>query len=905
MLIGVAALASAQEPVAPRLRLRDSVHEATQTPIRQGSFWVYEDRASQAGRVLELDVVVLPALRTPGEPDPVFVFAGGPGQNVTSHVGRWAQHWMRQSRDIVLVSQRGTGGNNCLTCELPGSDDNLQGYLEPAFDVEAFRACLAELQQRADLTLYSTPLAMDDINDVRQALGYDQINLYGGSYGSRAELVYMRRHPETVRCAILNSVAPIAFKNPLYHARAAQDALEEIFKLTDAKPARRAVFGDLRQKFETVLACLDREPAEATVRHPVTGEPVQVHLSRAAFAEALRIIMYYDHSDVARLILSAYEGDFDLIAQQGMMHNRALRNSLALGMLLCVTCAEDVARIEPDEIVRETRGTFLGDGRVRRQMEICRFWPKSQLPANYGEPVQVYVPVLLLSGTLDPVTPPRWGAEAATHLPKATHVVAPGSHGLSGPCIDDIVRAFLDDPQRPVDTSCVEQLQPGPFRIPPRAPDRETPGEVVLMTLDPGHFHAALVQKTMYEQISPEVYVYAPPGSDVEDHLRRIEAFNTRAEQPTHWREHVYAADDFLEKLLEQRPGNVVVISGNNRNKVKYIRACVDAGLNVLADKPMCIDAAGCDLLAQAFASAKKDGVLLYDIMTERSEITTILQRRLVNTPELFGQLQKGSADDPAVIEESVHHFFKHVAGNPIKRPAWYFDTTQQGEGIVDVTTHLVDLVQWECFPNEPLDFDRDVKMLKARRWPTLISRTQFEQVTHGADFPDYLKDELNDDGLLPVYANGEMIYTLKGVHVRVTVKWDFQAPAGAGDTHYSVMRGTKANVIIRQGPEQNYRPELYVEPAPGADRQPVANALSRAMAEIQQVYPGIGVRIAGSVWQVVIPERCRVGHEAHFRQVTERYLKYLVDGKLPDWEVPNMLTKYRTTTAALDLARQ
>jgi pimeloyl-ACP methyl ester carboxylesterase len=468
LLIGVVAVAGAQESLDPRLHLRDSVHAATGTPMRHGLFRVYEDRVSQSGRVLELDVVVLPALRQPAEPDPVFVFAGGPGQNVTSHAGQWARHWMRQSRDIVLISQRGTGGNNRLTCELPGSDDNLQGYLAPPFDVEAFRACLAELREQFDLRLYSTPVAMDDINDARQALGYDKINLYGGSYGSRAELIYMRRHAETVRCAILNSVAPIAFKNPLYHARAAQDALEEIYKLNDAKPERRAIFGDLRKKLETVLARLERAPAKATVRHPVTGAPVEVRLSRDAFAEALRIIMYSDHSDVARLILRAYEGDFDPIAQLGMMHNRGLRNSLALGMLLCVTCAEDVARIEPDEIVRETRGTFLGDGRVRRQMEICRFWPKSRLPADYGQPVKVDVPVLLLSGTLDPVTPPAWGAEAARHLPRGTHVIAPGSHGLSGPCIDDIMRAFLADPESPVDASCVEAMEPGPFRIPPR-----------------------------------------------------------------------------------------------------------------------------------------------------------------------------------------------------------------------------------------------------------------------------------------------------------------------------------------------------------------------------------------------------------------------------------------------------
>lgn len=465
-LIVIAALARAQDVTEPRLQLHDDVHEASGTPIRQGLFHVYEDREAQSGRVLELDVVVLPALEKPGEPDPVFVFAGGPGQNVAWQAAQWARHWTRQSRDIVLVSQRGTGGNNRLACELPGSDDDLQGYLDPIFSVATFRECLEELQQRADLRHYSTPEAMDDINDLRKALGYDRINLYGGSYGSRAELVYLRRHPNTVRCAILNSVAPISFKNPLFHARGAQDALDQIFELSDAKPARRAVFGDLRKKLRTVLDRLDREPARATVRHPTTGEPVEVRLSREAFTEALRIIMYSDHSDVARLILRAYEGNYDPFAQQGMMRNRALRNGLAFGMLLCVTCAEDVARIEPDEIERETRGTFLGDGRVRRQMEVCKFWPKSNLPADYGEPVRVDVPVLLLSGSLDPVTPPKWGEEAASHLSKGTHIVAPGSHGLGGPCVDAIMSRFLEHPGQPVDTSCVEDLQPGPFRVP-------------------------------------------------------------------------------------------------------------------------------------------------------------------------------------------------------------------------------------------------------------------------------------------------------------------------------------------------------------------------------------------------------------------------------------------------------
>ncbi len=428
-------------------------------------------------------------------------------------------------------------------------------------------------------------------------------------------------------------------------------------------------------------------------------------------------------------------------------------------------------------------------------------------------------------------------------------------------------------------------------------------GEVKLMTLDPGHFHAALVQKTMYDQVSPMVHVYAPEGPDVADHLKRIEGFNNRPENPTNWLQEVYTGDDFLEKMLEQKPGNVVVLSGNNKKKAQYIKACVQAGLNVLADKPMCIDSNGFELLREAFKLAQEKGVLLYDIMTERSEITTILQKELVQNKGVFGRLKKGSVDDPSVVKESVHHFFKYVAGNPIKRPPWYFDTTQQGEGIVDVTTHLLDLVMWESFPGEVIDYQKDVEIKKARRWPTEVSPEQFKKVTRLDDFPDFLKCNLNDKGLLPCYANGEVILTLNGIYAKTSVRWDFQAPEGAGDTHYSVMKGTKADIIIRQGKEQGYRPQLYVQPTEGPDKRQLAEALREAITTLQGDYPGLELEPQGDIWHVLIPDRFRIGHEAHFRQVTERYLKYLVDGRLPDWEVPNMIAKYRTTTEALELA--
>ena len=427
--------------------------------------------------------------------------------------------------------------------------------------------------------------------------------------------------------------------------------------------------------------------------------------------------------------------------------------------------------------------------------------------------------------------------------------------------------------------------------------------EIRIMTLDPGHFHAALVQKAMREGISPVVHVYAPDGPDVDDHLARIEGFNTRADDPTRWDQRVYRGDDYLQKMLKQRPGNVVVISGNNRRKADYILACAEAGLHVLADKPMCVDADGYQKLKKAFAAAQRNGVLVYDIMTERSEITTILQKELMHDAALFGELVEGSIDDPAVVKSSVHHFFKHVAGKPLKRPPWYFDTTQQGEGIVDVTTHLVDLVMWECFPDRVIDAGREIEMLRAKRRPTMITREQYAKVTRLDDFIDGLKPSINEDGVLPCFANGEMDFTVRGVHAQVSVAWNFQAPPGAGDTHYSIIRGSKASVIIKQGEEEKYRPELYVEPAEGADAAECGKALRWSIVRLQMSYPRLGLEVQEGRWRVVIPDTFRIGHEAHFGQVMQRFMEYLAAGSLPEWEIPNMLTKYHTTTAALEAA--
>ena len=426
--------------------------------------------------------------------------------------------------------------------------------------------------------------------------------------------------------------------------------------------------------------------------------------------------------------------------------------------------------------------------------------------------------------------------------------------------------------------------------------------QVKLLTIDPGHFHAALVQKTMYPQVSPDVHVYAPEGPDVQQHLNRITSYNTRAADPTAWNEIVYKGDDFFEKMLSDKAGNVVVLSGNNRKKAEYVTRSINAGLNVLADKPMIISPDDFQKLEEAFTSSKEKGVLLYDIMTERFETTTILQKLLSLDETVFGTLEAGSKSEPSVTKVSVHHFSKIVSGSPLQRPAWFFDVGQQGEGIVDVTTHLVDLVQWECFPEQILS-PSDVTIASARRWPTVISKEEFKGVTGFDGFPEFLQKDVKD-GRLNVFSNGEIVYRIKGIWAKVSVTWNYMPPSGGGDTHYSVMRGTKCDLVIKQGAEEKYLPTMYIEKVKGSSMPDFTLKLKEALGKLP--YDSLQVDVVDSkTLKIKMPKKYRVSHEEHFGQVTSRFLEYLKDGKMPDWEIPGMITKYYTTTSALKKARE
>jgi len=428
-----------------------------------------------------------------------------------------------------------------------------------------------------------------------------------------------------------------------------------------------------------------------------------------------------------------------------------------------------------------------------------------------------------------------------------------------------------------------------------------TSEKVKLMTLNPGHFHAALVHKKMYPQVDSTIYLYAPEGPEAESFVSKINSYNTGGEPTTSWTIEDRLSDDYLDQMINEKPGNVMIVAGKNSKKIDYVLAAVSAGINVYADKPLVIDKAGYDKLQKAFLIAEENNVMIYDIMTERFESTTMMQKLFSTLPDVFGQIIDGDEGSPAISKESVHHFYKYVSGAPLVRPAWFFDVDEEGEGLVDVTTHLVDLVQWELFPEEVIDINQ-IKMLSAKRWPTILTKEQFTKVTGLQGFPEYLQEDIID-GKLHVYCNGEMNYIINGKHAKVSVLWDFQAPAGTGDTHYSIMRGTLSDLIIRQGEAEGYRPVLYVQPKSAAGFTEIIQAAVNE--EVQNLFPGTTVEsVGGGLWKINIPEKFKIGHEAHFGQVTENYLKYLEEGALPTWEVPNMKSKYYTTTEAFKMAK-
>jgi predicted dehydrogenase len=441
-------------------------------------------------------------------------------------------------------------------------------------------------------------------------------------------------------------------------------------------------------------------------------------------------------------------------------------------------------------------------------------------------------------------------------------------------------------------------------RVEPTRRMTDPMSEVRLVIVDPGHFHSALIQKDMYPQVSARVSVYSPLTPELSDYLNRVVLFNTRKESPTRWELDIHTGKGFFERMISERKGNVAVFAGRNREKIGRIVRSIEAGYNVLADKPWIITSADLPKLASALDLAEQKGLVGYDIMTERYEITSILQKELVNDPGVFGQLVQGSEAEPGISAMSIHHLMKQVSGVPLRRPAWFFNIEESGEGLADVGTHVVDLVQWTAFPGEQMDSRKDVRMLNARRWPTKISKTQFAQVTGETDFTADLGQWVKD-GQLEYYCNNSVAYTVRGVNVKLEILWNWEAPSGSGDVYQATFRGTKAAIEIRQGREERFRPELYILPVTAESREALLAALKKKLDAMQKDWPGVDMGVQGGRAHIIIPEKYRVGHEAHFVQVTRAFLAYLGNPKsLPAWEKSNMLVKYYIAAKGVELSR-
>lgn len=459
LLLAFAALGCAPaqaDPPAAELTLASCIVPGIGGPAECGTLEVAENPDAPEGRKLGLRIVRLPARSDDASTEPLFLLAGGPGQAATEAYGPMLPLFgaINEHRDIVMVDQRGTGQSSPLDCETP--ERLKEGLVEGAL-IEVAQTCREKLD--ADLTQYSTRRAAADLDRVRSALGYGRINLLGGSYGTRLALEYARRHGESVRSIVIDGVAPRAMKLPLSMAEDGQRALDKLFEACAHEPRCAAAFGDLEKTFTEIAASFPREIA---VRDPRTAEMTQVTMTRTLFMQTLRGLLY--SPELTSLLPLTFQqvkaGDFQGFVAQALLLGESSEEMMSLGLFLSVVCGEDVTRITEDEIAAQTTGTFLGRAMIDELAAACKGWPKPQLDDDFAAPVKTAAPVLVLSGDVDPVTPPRWGEAAVEHLEHGRHLVVPrAGHGtiLRG-CTASLVADFIDKPETlaELDVKCLD-----------------------------------------------------------------------------------------------------------------------------------------------------------------------------------------------------------------------------------------------------------------------------------------------------------------------------------------------------------------------------------------------------------------------------------------------------------------
>src|ERR1041384_5644506 len=474
VIIALQSASTVRQNVTQRLVLNDCAIQGVQGPAKCGTLEVYENRAKKQGRRISLNLVVLPATGDKREPDPFVYFAGGPGSAATEDAQGIAGAFkkVREHHDLLFVDQRGTGKSHPLDCTFYNPTDP-QSYLGYFFPLEDVRKCRPELEANADLKLYTTDIAVDDMDEVRAALGYERLNLFGGSYGTRAALIYLKRHPKRVRTGTLQGVSPPNHYMPGDFPLGNERALQGIIAECAADQACNAAFPNLKEETKSVLAQLIKGPVEVEVKRPGANDRVKVILNRDLAAEAIRYMLYSPvaASRVPLTIHAASQGNFVPLTEAAIGYRKLLVSSGSNGMYLSVTCAEDLPWIKPGEGERMAENTFLGDYRLRQQREACALWPRADIAKDYADPVRSDVPVLILTGEWDPVTPPSNGDAVAKNLKNSLHIVVPhGAHGLGGleniDCILGITTEFIErGTTAGLDTTCVKTVRRRGFAL--------------------------------------------------------------------------------------------------------------------------------------------------------------------------------------------------------------------------------------------------------------------------------------------------------------------------------------------------------------------------------------------------------------------------------------------------------
>ena len=437
---------------------------------RCGELEVPEDPSRAAARRIHLKVAVVPALNLRGPADPVFVLAGGPGQAASEFYAAAAGAFVRvqRDRDIVLVDQRGTGSSNALDCEFP-EEEELADMTPQQIRAHA-EQCLASL--KADPRLYTTSIAVRDLDQVRAALGYERINLYGVSYGTRVAQHYLRRFPERVRTLVLDGVVPPGVALVADGALQAQRALDLIFERCRTEPTCRDAFRDPATSFADLRAALERGPATVTMADPLTGV-VHTETVRSAHLQAATRFLSYSPDRAALLPLLLHEGavrrNLAPLAAQADMLTAHYAEAVSYGMHNAVVCTEDAPLLESAPIDRAALAkTYLGTLQLDGLVEVCKAWPRGLIDPDFHAPLQSPVPTLLLSGTADPVTPPNYAEQARTGLTQSLHVVLEDQgHGQLGTgCVPRLLADFVEHgATRDLDLSCTRTIVPPPFFV--------------------------------------------------------------------------------------------------------------------------------------------------------------------------------------------------------------------------------------------------------------------------------------------------------------------------------------------------------------------------------------------------------------------------------------------------------